>query len=72
VAPQALAEPGGICVSQSVRDAVRERLGFAFEDMGNQALRNMAQPVHSYRVRLGGDLPAPATALTRFPLKVSA
>src|SRR5262249_42858553 len=55
---EALAEPGGICVSQSVRDAVREKLGFAFEDIGEQALKNIAVPIHTYRVRFGGDLPA--------------
>ena len=31
---EALAEPGGICVSRVVRDQVRDKLGFAFEDMG--------------------------------------
>src|SRR5438552_3339954 len=57
---EALAEPGGICVSQSVRDAVREKLGFAFEDIGEQALKNIAVPIHTFRVRFGGDLPAHA------------
>ena len=34
-AAEALAEPGGICVSRAVRDQVRDRLDFAFEEMGN-------------------------------------
>jgi TolB-like protein/class 3 adenylate cyclase/Tfp pilus assembly protein PilF len=51
---EGLAEPGGICVSQGVRDPVRERLGFTFEDMGEQALKNIAAPVHAYRVRFHG------------------
>src|SRR5437764_1565601 len=38
---EGLAEPGGICVSQSVRDAVREKLGFGFEDIGDQELKNI-------------------------------
>src|SRR5215831_1789906 len=51
---EALAEPGGICISRSVRDPVSERLGFTFEDMGEQALKNIAAPVHAYRVRFAG------------------
>src|SRR5690348_6153139 len=36
---EGLAEPGGICVSQGVRDPVRDRLGFMFEDIGEQTLK---------------------------------
>jgi TolB-like protein/class 3 adenylate cyclase/Flp pilus assembly protein TadD len=54
---EALAEPGGICISRSVRDPVSERLGFTFEDMGEQALKNIAVPVHAYRVRFAGPDP---------------
>src|SRR5215469_4340477 len=59
---EGLAEPGGICISRSVRDPVRERLGFAFEDMGEQALKNIAAPVHAYRVRFAGPDPKQPTA----------
>jgi TolB-like protein/Flp pilus assembly protein TadD len=62
-----LAEPGGICVSQSVRDAVREKLGFMFEDIGDQVLKNIAVPIHTYRVRFGGDLPEHAPGRTATP-----
>ncbi|MBV8590045.1 MAG: hypothetical protein JO212_08285 [Acetobacteraceae bacterium] len=55
---EGLAEPGGICVSQGVRDPVRERLGFTFEDIGEQALKNIAAPIHAYRVRFEGRDPA--------------
>jgi TolB-like protein/class 3 adenylate cyclase len=54
---EGLAEPGGICVSRAVRDPVRERLGFTFEDIGEQALKNIAAPIHAYRVRFGGAEP---------------
>ena len=40
---EALAEPGGICVSRVVRDQVRDRLDFAFDDMGEQQVKNIAQ-----------------------------
>jgi adenylate cyclase len=53
---EALAEPGGICVSRVVRDQVRDRLDFAFEDLGEQQVKNIARPVRVYRVR---DLAAP-------------
>jgi adenylate cyclase len=42
---------GGICVSRVVRDQVRDRLDFAFEDLGEQSVKNIARPVRVYRVR---------------------
>jgi hypothetical protein len=48
---EALAEPGGICISRVVRDQVRDRLDFAFEDLGEQQVKNIARPVRAYRVR---------------------
>src|SRR5437016_3320615 len=54
---EGLAEPGGICISRSVRDPVRDKLGFTFEDMGEQAVKNIASPIHSYRVRFEGVEP---------------
>ena len=65
---ETLAEPGGICVSRVVRDQVRDKLAFAFEDMGEQQVKNIARPVHAHRIRidagrrLGG---AGATAAAR-------
>jgi adenylate cyclase len=50
---EALAEPGGICVSRVVRDQVRDRLDYTFEDMGEQSVKNIARPIRVYRV---GDL----------------
>ena len=50
---EALAEPGGICVSRVVRDQVRDKLGFAFEDMGEQQVKNIARPIRVHRVVLG-------------------
>jgi adenylate cyclase len=48
---EALAEPGGICVSRMVRDNVRDKLDCAFEDLGDQPVKNIARPVRVYRVR---------------------
>jgi adenylate cyclase len=55
---EALAEPGGICVSRVVRDQVRDRLDLAFEDMGEQQVKNIARPVRVHRIRLGEKPPA--------------
>ena len=49
---EALAEPGGICVSRVVRDQVRDKLDFAFEDQGAQQVKNIARAVHIYRVAM--------------------
>ncbi len=45
---EALAEPGGICVSRVVRDQVRDKLDIGFEDMGEQSVKNIARPVRAY------------------------
>jgi adenylate cyclase len=50
---EALAEPGGICVSRVVRDQVRDKLDFAFEDAGEQRVKNIARPLRVYHVRPG-------------------
>ena len=47
---EALAEPGGICVSRVVWDQVRGRLDYTFEDLGDQHVKNIARPVRVYRV----------------------
>jgi adenylate cyclase len=46
---EALAEPGGICVSRVVRDQVRDKLAFSFEDMGEQQVKNIARPVRVHQ-----------------------
>jgi TolB-like protein/class 3 adenylate cyclase/Tfp pilus assembly protein PilF len=62
---EALAEPGGICVSARVRGDAAGKLELAFEDMGQQELKNIARPIRVYAVRLRAvanplapDLPA--------------
>src|SRR6202040_1482272 len=48
---EALAEAGGLFVSNTVYDHVRDRLPFVFEDLGEQQVKNIARPVRVYRVR---------------------
>jgi len=57
---EALADPGGICVSRVVRDQVLDKLSFAFEDLGAQEVKNIARPVDVYRVSLEAEAPARA------------
>src|SRR5262249_24156847 len=59
---EALAEPGGICVSRVVRDQVRDKVDFGFEDLGEQHVKNITRPVHVYRI------PLAETARTQAPL----
>ena len=56
---EGLAEPGGICVSARVQEDAGGKLDLAFEDMGEQALKNIARPVRVYRVRPEGPLANP-------------
>ncbi len=47
---QELAEPGGICVSDKVSKEVEKKLAFGFEPMGEQIVKNIAEPVRVYRI----------------------
>jgi adenylate cyclase len=47
---EALAEPGSICVAARVQEDAAGKLDLAFEDLGEQQLKNIARPVHVYRV----------------------
>ena len=55
---EALAKPGEICISAKVHEEVKTRLELDFEDLGERRLKNIAQPVRTYRVVPGADAPA--------------
>jgi len=57
---EGLAQPGGLCVSARVQEDVAGKLDLAFEDLGEQQLKNIARPVHAYAIR-------PATAASTLP-----
>ena len=57
---EALAEPGDICVSRVVREQVGDKLDLAFEDGGEQQVKNIARPVHVFRIPIAGHTVAPA------------
>ena len=48
---EALAEPGGICISRMVRDQIRDKLPYPFEDRGEQSVKNIARSVRVYALR---------------------
>ena len=64
---ESLADPGGVCVSESVKVAVGAKLACEYEPMGEQRVKNIADPVRAYRVLLtssgGAPLPAAKPAL---------
>ena len=49
---EALAAPGGICVSRTVHDQVRDKLDFSFDDLGEQSVKNIARPIGVHRVNI--------------------
>jgi TolB-like protein/class 3 adenylate cyclase/tetratricopeptide (TPR) repeat protein len=48
---EALAEPGGVCISRTVRDQILDKLPYPFDDLGEQSVRNIARPVRVYALR---------------------
>ncbi|HEY2870672.1 MAG TPA: adenylate/guanylate cyclase domain-containing protein [Reyranella sp.] len=58
---EGLAKPGGICISRGVRDHIRHKVAHKFEDLGEQAVKNIAQPVRCFRLlpRKGKPEPPP-------------
>src|SRR5438477_6319293 len=65
---EGLAAPGGICVSRVVRDQVRDKLDFSFEDMGEQQVKNIARPVRTYSILLGASSRAAPPVRAPLPL----
>src|SRR5437667_8669720 len=55
---EALADAGGVFVSNTVHDHVRDRLPFVFEDLGEQQVKNIARPVRVYRVLSSSGVPS--------------
>jgi adenylate cyclase len=64
---EALAEPGGICISQTVLNHARDKVPFDVEDAGEQTLKNIARPVHVYRIIIDPGRRRPATPKPEVP-----
>ncbi len=59
---EGLAEPEGICISDTVRSAIGNKLPLDYEDLGKQEVKNIAEPVRAYQAHLkpGSELPRPS------------
>jgi adenylate cyclase len=57
---ESLADPGGICISGDVYRHVRSKLNLDFQDLGEQKVKNIAEPVHAYRIKTDGAEPGEA------------
>jgi len=64
---EALAEPGGIFISRVVRDQVRDKLPYPFEDLSEQSFRNIARPVRVYALRPEAIAELPAASVPSAP-----
>ena len=51
---EALAEPSGVCISRVVREQIRDKLPYAFEDMGEQSVKNITRPLRAYAMNVAG------------------
>src|SRR5262245_25104537 len=60
---EAIAEPGGICISEKVRQEIKGKIDLACHDLGDQRLKNVAEPVRAHRIEAG----AAPSASTRKP-----
>ena len=73
---ESAAEPGGILVSGKFHDEVRRKLELGFESKGTQELKNIDEPVHTFKVLLGqeaqADSPAPASPPSAVPSALAA
>jgi adenylate cyclase len=71
---ETLSDPGGLCISRTVRDHIRDKLAYPFEDVGEQNIKNIARPVRVYALRpeAVADLPAtrvrPAPPISKLPV----
>ena len=77
---EALAEPGGICISHAVRDLISDKLPYNFEDIGERTLKDVTAPVRAYAMRADAvastldvtERPQPASAGRRISLRSAA
>ncbi|MDP3693530.1 adenylate/guanylate cyclase domain-containing protein [Bradyrhizobium sp.] len=68
---QSIAEPGGICMSESACREIRGKLEIGYDDLGPQLLKNIAEPVRAWRVHLDAQTAARRAAAPALPDKPS-
>jgi adenylate cyclase len=63
---EGIAEPGGVCISDDAQRQIRGKVDAAFDDMGEQALKNIVEPMRAWRIQIGN------AALPRLSKAISA
>src|SRR3954452_11410072 len=66
---ETLAEPNGICISQVVHEQIRDKLPFAFVDLGRRPVKNMARPLHAFALGAEAIAALPPPDLAVMPLE---
>jgi hypothetical protein len=61
---EALAKPGGVCISRTVRDQIRDKFSFKFDDIGEQSVKNIARPIRVYALNPETIATLPATQVS--------
>jgi TolB-like protein/class 3 adenylate cyclase/Flp pilus assembly protein TadD len=61
---EGISEPGGVCISDDAQRQIRAKVDVAFDDMGPQTLKNIAEPMRVWSARLDDDAPSPANPST--------
>ena len=56
---EGLAEGGGICISGTVYDSIKNKLSLSYESLGEHTVKNITEPVRVYRMRIGPEAAAP-------------
>jgi TolB-like protein/class 3 adenylate cyclase len=62
---EALAEPGGVCVSHTVRDQIHDKLPYVLDDLGEQFVKNIARPIRAYALSPETIVGLPAASISR-------
>ena len=66
---EGIAEPGGVCISDDAHRQIRGKIDIAFEDIGEQTLKNIVEPMHAWHIRLAGEA-TPAIRSSSSPIRV--
>jgi TolB-like protein/Tfp pilus assembly protein PilF len=64
---EGLAEGGGICISGTVYDSIKNKLSLSYESMGEHTVKNIKEPVRVYRMRIGPGVAAPGESKEKKP-----
>jgi class 3 adenylate cyclase len=65
---EGICQPGGICISGKVYDEIRGRFEIQYEDIGEQALKNISVPVRTYRIAVSGTSPSDSGQGVKLPI----